>query len=74
MGYSGAEGKLIHEKKTWSRKSRGTVPLMPKIKLVFMETRMTKCDNAERVCYRLFLLVQFQCLQFMAQSASVING
>ncbi len=27
MGYSGAWVKLIHEKNTWSQKSRGTVPL-----------------------------------------------
>jgi hypothetical protein len=29
MGYSGAGGKLIHEKKTRSKKSRDTVPLCP---------------------------------------------
>jgi hypothetical protein len=27
IGYSGAWGKMFHEKKTWSRKSRDTVPL-----------------------------------------------
>ncbi len=30
MGYSGALGENDSWKKTWSRKSRGTVPLTPK--------------------------------------------
>ncbi len=40
MGYSGAGVKLIHEKKTWSRKSRDTVPL-----------RSTWTQNKEKNCY-----------------------
>jgi hypothetical protein len=48
MGYSGAGGKLIHEKKTRSEQSRDTVPLQRPQKMKQETAEKSRWDQANR--------------------------